>query len=123
MGLLAFSLIEGYLSSRTFAILGLLVMIAGSILFGRLFAEAPRDRVFGIINSDEPLDATARRRLSKKVRTYSFYVIVLVCLLILGIWDGRDGPLLPLLLGATVNLALVAGLIAAILEARKRLKD
>ncbi len=62
-----------------------------------------------------------RRKLRAKIRRLKFFVTFFALVLVYGLWETRDGPLLPRVVGASINLLFQFTLIQAIRRLQKSL--
>ena len=68
------------------------------------------------------LDDALRRKYRRRVRFLQLGVALFALVLVYGLWDTRNDPWPPRLVGAVINLLMQAGMIASIRRLQKELK-
>ena len=77
----------------------------------------------GFGSSDALLDDAIRRKLRGRIRSMQFGVVFLALVFVCALWETRDDPLLPRLVGASMNLLFQFALIGeSIRKLQKLLK-
>ena len=117
--------LNGVLTSRGFGVAGFSFMVC----FALIFTMVLRQPKLGANNADNypsdpapAADSIPRQRTVRKIRQLQFLVAVLIFCLIYGLWNGRHGPVPPIVVGCVMNLAFTAGALLAIRQLQKNLK-
>jgi hypothetical protein len=71
---------------------------------------------------DEPTDEPMRQRQVRQIKRAKIGIVVLVLLLLNGLRMFRAEPLFPQLVGITVNLCMIAGLVCLVVRLRKQMQ-
>lgn len=108
----------GLLSPRALGILLLVFAVGSAGLFLRVLSK------LGKRSAPQSGDAgTLARRRSVQIRAAKVAIAVLVLLLVNGLFELRSGPLLPLLVGITINILLTITLVRIVIRLQENRKN
>jgi hypothetical protein len=116
-----FVFLKGLIPPRFLGWIFIAIAIAGGVTFHRLFKRF-RDELRAAREFEKPLDDATRRRYRSSIRNMKILVGVLVFALVYGLWSTRGDPVLPRIVGVSVNILLNASLISSIRKLQRKLR-
>jgi hypothetical protein len=119
MVLLALGFSRGLLSPRGLGVAFLTLGVALCIWAVLIIKKSAREFTVPLGPSGVSIDAVTRKRRLMGIRVGKIAIVVLALLLIVGLFQG--GPLIPLLVGAIVNLCIMAAVIRVVVRLQKSL--
>jgi hypothetical protein len=117
--LLEFGFSRGFLSPRGLAIGLLALCISGGMWAMIIFRKSAKELEVQPGSPGASIDAVTRKRRLLGIRVGKIAIVVLVLLLVLGLLQG--GPLLPRLVGAIVNVWIIAAIILVVVRLQRSL--
>ena len=118
--LLAHEFAVGVLSPRALGIALLVLCVGGGFVFVVILVKV-QHRLQAQREASSP-DAIRKRRLSQ-IRVGKIAIVILVLALINGLVTERNAPLLPLLVGVTMNLLITFAIARTVIRLQRRVKD
>lgn len=115
-----FASIEKWIPPRLLAWLLIGVMVVFYIAFYRLI-KRNRDESRATGEFDKPLDEMTRLRLRRNIRRFKIWVAFLIFCLAYGLWSTQQDPLLPRIVGASVNVLMIVYLTWLIRKLQRKL--
>jgi len=114
--------VDGKLSARGFALVFVLILVAFiAMLWSWLIKVRDANRQLAADHAYVP-DVKTRRRLKRQILQFRIFLVILPILLVYGLWDTRDTPLLPRLAAAAINLLITMAIFVGMKNIQARLE-
>ena len=119
---LVYGVVEHHLSEREFGIIAIVSMISAVVVLTGLFTKARRDHDLDAALYGDAFESENQDQLRRRIRKYRIYLALLVFILVIGLLDSRDAPLLPRIASICVNLVIIWAIVRGLQKAQKHLK-
>jgi hypothetical protein len=117
--LLVWASVARILSPRGFAIAVLVLCVVYAFAFFFLFKSAAQ--MFQISEQVSDQSAILAKKM-RYIRNGKIAIVILVLLLLNGLREIRNGPLVPLIIGAAINLCIIAFIVRMVTHLKKSMR-
>ena len=114
--------VAGKMSPREMGFVLAAVSVTAIVILTLLFDKAAKEAKSATHPLEARDDPAARKKIRRSIRTCKVAVVVMPLILVYALWATRNGPLLPRIVGAAINIAITSAFIFVLKAQKARLK-